>query len=152
MRTQEFQQFLLRSAVIAMACDGNISSTEIEEIKKMVRTEIYFLGYDFEEPLSQNLDLIKTYGITAINQYLSEVSAVNLTDKQALILIEVLLRTIEADGKVEQREIKFVRVVKSNIGISDEALITKFPSRINYLMDFHNSDLNENFTDEIKFD
>ncbi|MBK6363440.1 MAG: hypothetical protein IPF52_08030 [Saprospiraceae bacterium] len=36
--------------VMAMACDGDIAEEEINEIKNIVANEIYFMGYDFEDP------------------------------------------------------------------------------------------------------
>ena len=44
MKNQEFKNFLFKSAVMAMACDGDIAETEIEEIKSIVANEIYFMG------------------------------------------------------------------------------------------------------------
>ena len=62
MKNQDFKNFLFKSAVMAMACDGDIAETEIEEIKTIVANEIYFMGYDFEEPLKNNIDNIKANG------------------------------------------------------------------------------------------
>jgi hypothetical protein len=49
MKNSEFKDFLFKSAVIAMACDGNIAEEEIAEIKNIVSNEIYFMGYDLIE-------------------------------------------------------------------------------------------------------
>jgi hypothetical protein len=56
---------------MAMACDGDIAEEEINEIKNIVANEIYFMGYDFEEPLKSNIENIKVNGKNAINQYLA---------------------------------------------------------------------------------
>jgi uncharacterized tellurite resistance protein B-like protein len=152
MKTEAFQDLLLKSAVSVIACDGNIDETEISEIRNMAENEIYFMGYDFEEPLANNLKYLKEKGAYAINEYLKEVSNANLNDNQELLLIEVLIRAIEADEKVEPNEIKFLQMIKSKLKTSEETIITKFPKQMNYLIDFHNYGLHEEFTDELKFE
>jgi uncharacterized tellurite resistance protein B-like protein len=126
MKTEAFQNLLLNSAVSVMACDGSIDESEIAEIKK------------------QN-------GKKAINEYLNELSQLNLNEKQELLLIEVLIRTIESDNKIEDSEVKFLQMVKSKLGISEETIITQFPKQMKYLIDFQNYGLHEEFTDEIEF-
>ena len=149
MKTEAFQNLLLKSAVSVIACDGTIDETEISELRNMVENEIYFMGYDFEERLAYNLKYLKENGALAINEYLKEVSNANLNDNQELLLIEVLIRAIESDKKVEPSEIKFLQMVKSRLKTSEETIITKFPQQINYLIDFHNYGLHEEFTEEL---
>ena len=48
MKNQHFKNFPFKSAAMAMACDGDIAETEIDEIKTIVANEIYFMGYEFE--------------------------------------------------------------------------------------------------------
>ena len=150
MKNQDFKDFLFKSAVMAMACDGDISETEVEEIKTIVANEIYFMGYGFEEPLKVNIASVKANSIGAINQYLHEIGTNNLNEHQEILLIEVLLRIIEADNNVQQSELKFLQMVKSKLKIDEETLIVKFPKQIEYLLDFHNYGLHQEFTDEIK--
>ena len=111
MKTIDFQNFLLKSAIAVMACDGSIDNEEITEIKEMVSNEIYFMGFDYEKPFETNLNYIKSNGKKAINEYLSELSSLSLNDKQELRLIEILIRTIESDNKIENNEIKFLQLV-----------------------------------------
>lgn len=151
MKTEAFQNLLLKSAISMMACDGSIEDSEIAEIKNMADNEIYFMGYDIEEPFESSLSYIKQNGKKAINQYLNELNQLNLNEKQELILIEVLIRTIESDNKIEENEIKFLQMVKSKLDISEEKIITRFPKQMKYLIDFQNFGLIEEFTDEIEF-
>lgn len=151
MKTEAFQNLLLKSAISVMACDGSIDESEIEEIKNMADNEIYFMGYDIEEPFETSLSYIKQNGKKAINEYLNELNQLNLSEKQELLLIEVLIRTIESDNKIEDSEVKFLQMVKSKLGISEEIIITQFPKQMKYLIDFHNYGLHEEFTDEIEF-
>lgn len=151
MKTEAFQNLLLKSAISVMACDGSIDESEIAEIKNMANNEIYFMGFDIEEPFEKSLNYIKQKGKKAINEYLNELSQLNLNEKQELLLIEVLIRTIESDNEIEASEVKFLQLVKSKLGISEETIITQFPKQMNYLIDFENYGLHQEFTDEIEF-
>ena len=132
-----------------MACDGDIAETEISEIRNIVANEIYFMGYDFEEPLKSNTENIKANGKNAINKYLQEIVANDLNDHQEILLIEVLLRMILADGKVDESELKFLHMAKSKLKTDEQTLIVKFPHQIDYLMDFNSYGSHEEFTSEI---
>lgn len=149
MKNTDFKDFLFKSAVMAMACDGDISDEEVNEIKTIVANELYFMGYDFEEPLKNNIENIKANGKGAINQYLQEIVSNDLNEHQEILLIEVILRMIQADDKVEESEIKFLQMAKSKLKTDEETLIVKFPNQIDYLMDFNNYGLHEEFTNEI---
>ncbi len=152
MKPYVFQDFLFKSAITVMACDGSIEEKEIKEIRKMAENEIYFMGYEYEQPLNNNIANIKANGKNAINQYLSELSSTDLSDKQELLLIEVLIRTIEADEQTHLNEIKFLQLVKAKLKTSEEILISKFPNQIGYLVDLHgHGSLNE-FDDEISIE
>ena len=151
MKTEAFQNFLLKSAISVMACDGSIDESEITEIKNMADNEIYFMGFEIEEPFEAILSYIKQNGKKAINEYLNELSQLNLNEKQELLLIEVLIRTIESDNVIEESEIKFLQMVKSKLDVSEENIIIQFPKQMKYLIDFENYGLHEEFTDEIEF-
>jgi len=138
MKPSEFQKFLFQSAVSAMAIDGEIHNSEVEEIETIVKHTAYFLDLDFDTELEVNIRNIKANGKDAINHYLKSFSDLDLSEKQEVILIEILLRIIEADQRIERNEIKFLQMVKSKLKISEEALIIKFPKQVDYLIDFNN--------------
>ena len=149
MKNIDFKSFLFKTAVMAMACDGEIADEEIEEIKNIVANEIYFMGYDFDNPLKSNLENIRVNGKNAINQYLQEIAANDLNEQQEILLIEVVLRMILADAKVEESELMFLQMVKSKLKTDEQTMIVKFPEQISYLMDLNNYGLHEEFTNEI---
>jgi uncharacterized tellurite resistance protein B-like protein len=151
MKNIQFKPFLFKSAVMAMACDGEIAEEEITEIKNIVANEIYFMGYDFEEPLKSNIENIKLNGKNAINQYLEEIVSSDLNEHQEVLLIEVILKMIQADTKIEDAELKFLQMAKSKLKTDEQTLIVKFPHQIDHLIDFHNYGLDQEFTDEINF-
>jgi uncharacterized tellurite resistance protein B-like protein len=88
----------------------------------------------------------------AINQYLNEIEKNNLNENQEILLVEVLLRVIEADNDVQTSELKFLQMVKAKLKVDEQTLIVKFPNKIDHLLDFHNYGLNKEFTDDVKFE
>jgi uncharacterized tellurite resistance protein B-like protein len=151
MKNQEFKSFLFRSAVIAMACDGDIADSEINTIRELASNEIYFLGLDYDDLLQANVNEIKSIGKIAINNYLSELSTSQLNMHQELQIIEVLLQIINADKQTEESELKFLHLVKSKLKVDQETLIVEFPNNIDQLLDFKNYGLHNEFTDEVNF-
>jgi uncharacterized tellurite resistance protein B-like protein len=118
--------------------------------KTIVANEIYFMGYEFEEPLQKNIEAIKINGKNAVNQFLQEITNNDLNEHQELLLIEVLLKIIQADTKVEENELRFLHLAKSKLKTDEQTLIIKFPHQIDYLIDFNNYGLHEEFTTDIK--
>jgi len=149
MKNQDFKDFLFKSAVMAMACDGDIAETEIEEIKIIIANEIYFIGFEFEESLRNNIANIRVNGKNAINQYLQEIETNDLNEHQEILLIEVLLRIIEADNNIQPNELKFLRMAKCKLKVDEQTLIVKFPKHIDKLLDFNNNGSSQEFTEEI---
>ncbi len=152
MKTEQFQTLLLKSAVSMVSCDGQVETSEIEEISKIAENEIYFMGFEYSKLLNEQLDYIKNKGKTAINEFLADLSTSELNENQELILIEVLIKALESDNKVEKSEIKFLQLVKSKLKITEETLITKFPKHFNYLLDFNGFGLNSEFDEEFELD
>lgn len=150
MKNKDFQDFLFKSAVMVMSCDGEIASSEIDELKNITENEIYLLGYEYEEPLQKLVADIKVNGKDAINKYLNEIDLLSLSPKQELILVEILIRMIEADSIIQPSEIMFLQLVKAKLKTSEENLIVKFPKQVSYLLDTNQFGVSKEFTDEVR--
>lgn len=150
MKTYEFQKLLFQSAVCMMAIDGIIHEHEKKELLSIVKNTPYFFDFDHEKQLENDLLILKNEGKNAINNLLNKISGSELNEKQEIILIEVLLKIIEADEKINIDEIKFLQLVKSRIKVSEETLILKFPKQIIYLFDFNNFGKQLTFDSDIK--
>ena len=59
--------------------------------------------------------------------------ASELSESEELKLVEVAIDTIKADDKVEYSEIKFFKVIKSKLKISDETILKYHPDFEEYL-------------------
>ena len=106
MKPTEFQKFLFQSAVSAMAIDGEIHNSEVEEIETIVKHTAYFLDLDFDTELEANISNIKANGKDAINHYLQSFSNLDLSEKQEVILIEILLLLKDETKAIEPIELR----------------------------------------------
>lgn len=134
MKATDFQKLLFKAAITTTAVDGEIHQDEISEIKNIAESTAYFLDFDYEEILEQTVFEVKSKGKAYINQFLTELKTIELSEKQELKLIEVLLRVIEADKVIENNEVEFLQLVKSRLKTSDETLISLFPNQIEHLI------------------
>ena len=145
MRSTDFQQLLMRSAVIALACDGNVDQAEIEVVQRLVANEIYFLGYDFQYPFEIYLDQIKTQGISAVEEYLTELKDAPINPRQKILLVEVLLRVMDADNQWAQNEKAFLHMVLDRIQLPLEDLMLNFPKHSDILSTDHSRSFDDSF-------
>jgi uncharacterized tellurite resistance protein B-like protein len=136
MKAHDFQKLLFKSAVSIMAADGEIHETEVAELKTLVSESAYFLDFEFDAALNENLSLIKSDGKDSINSFLKDLAISELNKHQQLILVEVLFRIIDADNKIEENEIVLFQKIKTKLNITDEELILKFPKRADTIIDF----------------
>lgn len=151
MKTEEFQNLLLQSAVSIIGCDGDIDDSEILEINSLIENEAYFLGFEKANKLDALISELKQKGKSAINSYLSFLSQVSLNHRQKLILLEVLIRATEADGLIHPNEVKLLHLIIPKLSLDDEEIIINFPNQISYLLNFQKHELTKEFTDEIEF-
>jgi uncharacterized tellurite resistance protein B-like protein len=151
MKSAEFQKFLFRSAVTTIAVDGEIHNSEIEEIKSIVNSTAYFLDFEYEQVLKEIITDISLKGKEAVNEYLITLSESDLSEQQKIILLEVVLRMIEADKGVHPNEIQFLHLVKAKIKLSEELIFIKFPKQIDYLLEKNDYGENDIFDAELKF-
>ena len=149
MRTSEYQKLLLKAAISMTACDGSVDEAEINEVKLMLQNEIYFMGFENENLLDEYLEDIIKSGKKSINYFLEQLGESDLNTNQEFNLLEVLIRTIESDDKIEENELKFLHLVKSKLNISEEDIITQFPKHMKYLIDLNNYGSLREFSEEI---
>lgn len=145
MRTSDFQPLLLRTAVTALACDGNIDQTEVDAVRQMAENEIYFLGYEYQQPFDVFLDTIKAKGRVAVEEYLSELQQAPLNERQKHLVVEVLIRVMDADDQWAQNEKAFLHMAVRQMQLSLEALIAGFPKHADVLSDDHSASFDDSF-------
>lgn len=142
-----FEIILFNSAFAVMACDGEIHEDEISIFRNISTTNPYFADIDFEKELGLAVNGIKSQGIDYINQILESLKSLVLKEKQKLLLIEVILKIIDADKKVDENELKLLKTITTILDLSEEILIMKFPTHIDAFLNMSNVSANLNYKD-----
>lgn len=145
------QELYLKTIFCCMSCDGDIATEEIDVIKKMTSETSIFEGLDIENHLSIYVLEINKNGAFFLKKYLSELSDMILSTEEELNIIDLAIMTIEADNRIEYSEIKFFKKIRSRLSISDEQILSKYPSKEDFLL----PDINiteEPIWDNIRFD
>lgn len=122
----EQNELLLRTAFACMSCDGDIASEEVELIKRLDREKRLFGEIDIDKELDELVKEINLKGKGFLKQYLVSLAEESLTEEQELKVADVAVQTIRSDKRIEYSEIKFFKVLRSNLKIvSDETLLEK---------------------------
>lgn len=135
MENTSFNKLLLKTAFSCMACDDDIDNREIELIKEFHQKENAFGTIDFDKELKKLTTEINNKGQQFLKEYFRELNTSDLTEKEELKLVEVAIGTIKADEKVEYSEIKFFKVIKSQLKIDDNSILKAHPDFGEYLED-----------------
>jgi len=122
----EFQRVLFKSAVLVMACDGEIHDNEIKEIKLISEKSYYFKDIDFDSELKLLIEEFNENEKKALENYFSQLKASEYSPVQQLQIIEIMLRIIHADNRVDENEMKFIQLTKSLLGVHSEIIVRRF--------------------------
>lgn len=122
----EQNNLLLRTAFACMACDGEIAKEEISLIKKMSTEKHLFGDIDLDEELDSLVKEINLKGKGFLKQYLLSLAEQTMSEEEEIRVADIAVQTIRSDNKIEYSEIKFFKVLRSNLKVvSDEILLEK---------------------------
>lgn len=122
----EQNELLLRTAFACMSCDGDIASEEVELIRQMSKEKQLFGDIDIDKELDELVKEINLNGKGFLKQYLVSLAEESLTEEQEIKVADVAVQTIRADNRIEYSEIKFFKVLRSNLKIvTDDTLLEK---------------------------
>ena len=117
-----------------MAADGEVAEAEKQELAQVASSTAYFLGLDHATLLPQLLADSGNTDSSAVGQLIEAVAAAQLNDQQESVLLDVLLRVIEADEVVLRAERELLRALRPVLHISDALLLGRYPRLLGYLM------------------
>jgi hypothetical protein len=128
-----FDKLLLKTAFSCMACDGDIDKREIVLIKAMHQNKKIFGDIDINLELDKLLLEINRDGHQFLKSFFRELTTSALSEQDELKLIEVAIETIKSDEKIEYSEVKFFKVIRSNLKIKNEVILNIHPDFEEYL-------------------
>jgi len=129
METQSFEKLLLKSAFSCMVCDGNIDKNELEIIKSIFSTFSFHSIADVNEIIDQFIKDINSQGDDFLRLFLKELKVSELTEDEELKIIDFPLRTIYSDFNVDYNEIRFFKIIRSKLKVTNDRILEKFPSK-----------------------
>ena len=92
----------------------------------MSKEKKLFGDIDIDKELDELVNEINLKGKGFLKQYLISLAEQTLTEEEELKVADVAVQTIRADNKIEYSEIKFFKVLRSNLKIvTDETLLEK---------------------------
>jgi len=128
METISFDKLLLKTAFCCMVSDGDIDKREIALIKTMCENSPLFANFNFEEEINNLVTKLNTKGKDFIIYYFDLLKQSVLTEQEELTLIDFAINTIKADDLIEYSEINFFKIIRHNLKINDEKILTAYPS------------------------
>jgi len=129
METQVFEKLVLKSAFSCMVCDGEIDKNEMDLIKSLFRSSSFQATTNIDDLLNQFITEINSQGNDFLRLFLKELRISVLTEEEELKLIDFCLKTIYSDFDVKYNEIKFFKIIRSKLKVSNERIIEKFPTK-----------------------
>lgn len=126
MESQEFKKILLRTSFAVMACDGQIHSAEIEELRQISVGTKYVEGIDIEAELNTITAEFNSKKRVFFRENFNKLVDAKLSESEKLIVMDVVLRMIGADDRVDENEAKFLRALKKKLDLSEELIRQRF--------------------------
>ena len=128
METVEFKKLLFKTAFCVMACDGDIDDLEVQEMVKIEKNTSYFNDIDLSEELDKLVRRVEKDGKTLIKDLFKFLRRTKLDIVQELLLIEITIRMIHADNRVDENEVKFLNLLRSKLDVDDQIISDRFGS------------------------
>lgn len=144
------QRILFRTAVLVMACDGEIHADEVRELKLASTSTKYFAGMDFDAEMCLVREQLEQDKIGTLRTHFRQLSERNFSPAASLQLLELVLRIIYADQRVHENEVRFCQLLQQVLRVP-EAVIGKRFGSIPFLVGQSTSEKNINPATTLEF-
>jgi len=125
----QVQKGILLVLKSCMVCDGEIDNNEMDLIKSLFRSSSFQTTTNIDDLLNQFIGEINSQGNDFLRLFLKELRIAVLTEEEELKLIDFCLKTIYSDFEVKYNEIKFFKIIRSKLKVSNETILEKFPTK-----------------------
>ncbi len=136
-----FEELVLLTAFSCMASDGDINQKEVQLIKSFERDKKLFGLKNIENELNNLVQEINKSGHGFLREFLSRLSQAELSENQEIEIVRTAVQTIKADNEEKYSEIKFFKILRSKLAISDKKLIEALPEFENLEEDYLQHDI-----------
>jgi len=126
MEQNDFQRLLMETVICSIACDGYIDDREIAELKNIIDNAQYFKGIESVEFTRQMIHEVRSDGLGFVGNYFKHLEEIDLSSGQELLLLEIIIRIIQADERIDENEVAFLKHVRSKLCVYDEIIQQRF--------------------------
>lgn len=132
MERNEFQELLFQTAFCVVASDGHIDAREIEELRSLEGSAVYFQGVDLRDELDRLVTSLQSKGEAGkvgrgpIADVLEKIETASLSVVQELLLLELALRILHADERIHDDEVELVQQIRAKLSVDDGILLERF--------------------------
>lgn len=132
MERNEFQELLFQTAFCVVASDGHIDEREIEQLRSLEGSAVYFQGIDLRDELDRLVTSLHPEGEAGsvdggpIAEVLKKIKTGRLSVVQELLLLELALRILHADENIHDKEVELVRQIRTLLTVDDGILLERF--------------------------
>jgi hypothetical protein len=126
MDSTEFKKLLFEVACCAVACDYDIDEREIRELRNIDKSTTYFKDIDLSKQLDNFLAVFKGNEAETINVLVEKIRDTSMSPVEELLVMEIVLRLIYADLRIDEKEIDFLKSIRLALSMSDEIMIDRF--------------------------
>lgn len=130
----EITELYLKTLFCCMACDGEIAEEEVEMVKHLSSEYDIFSSMEIESYLNRWIMAINENGAAFLSDYLSELSKIDLSLSEQLFIIDLAIKTIEVDKRIEYSEIKFFKKIRNCLSVADEDILKSHPDKEDFLL------------------
>lgn len=122
----KFKRLLFDIACLAVTCDGYIDEREVEELQHIAKSTTYFEDVDLLRKLDRFVVSFKDNPEEITESTISQLKNSLLNPIEEMLILEIILRLIYADVKIDQKEINFVKIIRNSISIDDDTIRQRF--------------------------
>ena len=133
MEKYEFDGLLLKTAFACMACDQSIHAKEVAHIRQRAKDHQLFGTIDLEAELKRLQFEMNDQGYGFFRRFFAEVGSTALSKLQQTQLLKVAIDMVESNEEIEYAEVKFVKMIRAELDISDEEILASHPNYAEYL-------------------
>ena len=132
MEKSNFKEILLRTAVCAIACDGDIDDREKEALYNIEKNSPYFSSEDLSSSLDKLIENCTSSFQSFKDELFKSLNEVELNIVEELTLLEISFRIIAADEIEQESEQEFVINLRQHLKVESEMIKERF-GMIDYL-------------------
>lgn len=140
----KFNKLLIKTAFACMACDGYLDERELECVKQFILAEVICEPEVLVSELNTLVDKFNSGSNAFMVEFFQELHDSELTDNEQIKIIQYALAITRADEIIDYREIKFFKLIRSHLSVSDNEIRSRFDN----VDDFLNQDI---ISDSTKF-